>query len=127
PAMILHQARRDFLAASAGLAAATSLPRLALAQASKEPFKISLAEWSLHKAINGGQLKNREFARAAKEDYGIDGIEYVNQLWKDNGTPWMDTAKDKAYVAELRKRADDLGVKTLLIMCDNPGQLGDSD
>ncbi len=119
--------RRDFLATSAALAAAASLPRLALAQGGKEPFKISLAEWSLHKAINGGQLKNREFARVAKEDYGIDGIEYVNQLWKDNGQPWMETAKDKSYVSELKKRADDLGVKTLLIMCDNPGYLGDSD
>jgi len=119
--------RRDFLASSAAIAAASALPQLAMAQAGKEPFKISLAEWSLHKAINGGQLKNREFARTAKEDYGINGIEYVNQLWKDNGQPWMETAKDKSYVAELKKRADDLGVKTLLIMCDNPGQLGDSD
>src|SRR5256885_11859387 len=98
--------RRDFLAASAGLAAAVALPSLALAQTGKEPFKISLAEWSLHKAINGGQLKNREFARAAKEDYALDGIEYVNQLWKDNSQAWMDSAKDKSYVAELKKRAD---------------------
>src|SRR5262245_41143127 len=119
--------RRDFLATSAALASAAAMPQLALAQASKEPFKISLAEWSLHKAINGGQLKNREFARAAKEDYGIEAIEYVNQLWKDGGKPWMETAQDKTYVAELKKRADDLGVKSLLIMCDNPGQLGDSD
>src|SRR4051812_35727831 len=119
--------RREFLATSAGLAMAAMFPSLTLAQGSKEPFKISLAEWSLHKAINGGQLKNREFARTAKEDYGLDGIEYVNQLWKDNGQPWMDSAKDKSYVGELKKRADDLGVKSLLIMCDNPGQLGDSD
>src|SRR3954470_14171077 len=120
--------RRDFLSLSAGLATAAALPRLSLAQGDKQlPFKISLAEWSLHKAINGGQLNNRDFAKAAKEDYGIDGIEYVNQLWKDNGQPWMESAKDKSHVTELKKRADDLGVKTLLIMCDNPGQLGDSD
>src|SRR5947199_2374522 len=110
--MALHHSRRDFLATSAGLAAASALPSVAVAQGGKDPFKISLAEWSLHKAINGSQLKNREFARTAKEDYGIDGIEYVNQLWKDNGQAWMDSAKDKSYVTELKKRADDLGVKT---------------
>jgi len=118
--------RREFLATSAALAAAGSLPRLANAQ-SAEPFKISLAQWSLHKAMKAGQLDNRDFAKTAKEDFGIDAIEYVNQLWVDKGQPWMEKAKDKAYVAELKKRADDLGVKTLLIMCDNPGALGDSD
>src|SRR4051812_26137474 len=84
PLMNRLSSRRDFLATSAGLAAAATLPSLAPAQGKEPPFKISLAEWSLHKAINGGQLKNRDFARAAKEDYGIDAIEYVNQLWKDN-------------------------------------------
>ena len=119
--------RRDFLAASAGLAAAAALPQLASAQGTKEPlFKISLAEWSLNKAIKSGKLDNRDFAKTAKEDFGIDAIEYVNQLWGGRDE-WMAKAKDKAYVAELKKRADDLGVKTLLIMCDNPGQLGDSD
>src|SRR5207247_8009844 len=120
PSMNHIPSRRDFLATSAGFAAAAALPALASAQAKEPPFKISLAEWSLHKAINGGQLKNRDFARAAKEDYRIDAIEYVNQLWKDNGQAWMDSAKDKSYVAELKKRADDLGVKTLFIRCDNP-------
>jgi L-ribulose-5-phosphate 3-epimerase len=126
--MTRQTSRRDFLAVSAGLAAATALPPMTMGQAAKEPpFKISLAQWSLHKAIKAGQLDNRDFARAAKQDYGIEAIEYVNQLWGGKDDPWMEKAKDKAYVAELKKRADDLGVKTLLIMCDNPGQLGDSD
>jgi sugar phosphate isomerase/epimerase len=114
--------RRQFLAASAGLAAAAALPRLVpAAAAQQEPlFKISLAQWSLHKTIFGGKLDNRDFAKAAKEDYGIEAIEYVNQFWSDK-------AKDAAYVAELKKRAEDLGVKTLLIMCDGEGNLGDPD
>jgi L-ribulose-5-phosphate 3-epimerase len=120
--------RRDFLAASAGLAAAAALPRLTQAQGGKEPlFKISLAQWSLNKATKSGKLANRDFAKTAKEDFGIDAIEYVNQLWIDQGKDWMESAKDKSYVGELKKRADDLGVKTLLIMCDNPGQLGEPD
>jgi sugar phosphate isomerase/epimerase len=118
--------RREFVAAAAGLAAGASLSRLAMAQGQKEPlFKISLAEWSLHKAIRAGELDNRDFAKTAK-DLGIDAIEYVNQLWGGRDE-WMARAKDKAYVGELKKRADDLGVKTLLIMCDNPGLMGDPD
>jgi L-ribulose-5-phosphate 3-epimerase len=112
--------RREFLVASTGLAAASALPQLALGQAQKPLFKISLAQWSLHKTIRAGMLDNRDFAKTAKEDYGIEAIEYVNQFW-------MDKAQDKAYVAELKRRAEDLGVRTLLIMCDNEGNLGDSD
>ncbi len=120
--------RRQFLAASTALAAASALPRWSVAQNAKQPlFKISLAQWSLNKSIKAGRLANRDFAKTAREEYGIDAIEYVNQLWIDQGKDWMESAKDKAYVGELKKRADDLGVKTLLIMCDNPGQLGDSD
>ena len=119
--------RRTFLAASAGLAAAAALSRSSFAQGKEPLFKISLAEWSLHKAINGGQLDNRDFAKTAKEDYGIDGNRVRQPVLERQGQPWMETAKSKSYVAELKKRADDLGVKTLLIMCDNPGQLGDSD
>jgi sugar phosphate isomerase/epimerase len=112
--------RRQFLAAVGGLAAAAALPRV-VGAANKEPaFKISLAQWSLHKTLFDKKLDNRDFAKIAKEDFGIDAIEYVNQFWKDK-------AKDAAYVAELKKRADDLGVKTLLIMCDGEGNLGDSD
>jgi sugar phosphate isomerase/epimerase len=112
--------RRQFLAASAGLAAATALPSLVSSQDKQPLFQISLAQWSLHKTLFGGKLDNRDFAKAAKMDYGIDAIEYVNQFWKDK-------AKDAAYVAELKKRAEDLGVKTLLIMCDGEGDLGHSD
>lgn len=114
--------RRDFLAASAGLATVAAMPCWVRgAQADKQPlFQISLAQWSLHKTLFDKQLDNKDFAKTAKMDFGIDAIEYVNQFWKDK-------AKDAAYVAELKKRAEDLGVKTLLIMCDGEGNLGDSD
>lgn len=114
--------RRQFLATSAGLAVAAALPQgvRAADDKSEPPFKISLAQWSLHKTLFAGKLDNRDFAKVAKQDYGIDAIEYVNQFW-------MDKAKDAAYVADLKKRAEDLGVKTLLIMCDKEGDLGDSD
>ena len=81
-------------------------------------FKISLAQWSLHRTLNKGELDNLDFARKAKNDFDIDAIEYVNQFFKDKAT-------DKAYLDELNTRADSLGVKQLLIMIDGEGGLGD--
>jgi sugar phosphate isomerase/epimerase len=112
--------RRDFLKATASFAlSGLSLP-LASADDKKPLFEISLAEWSLHKTIFGGKLDNLDFAKAAKQDYGINAIEFVNQFFKDK-------AKNTEYLTELKKRADGKGVKMLLIMCDGEGALGDAD
>lgn len=83
-------------------------------------FKISLAEWSLHKALFANEFTNLEFPIIAKRDYGIDAIEYVNAFFKDK-------AQDQGYLTELKQRCDDNGVKSLLIMCDGEGYLGDLD
>lgn len=116
--------RRHFvMGTSAGLAAtaiASQLPSWAYGASLDVPFKISLAEWSLHRTLQSGKLDNKDFAKTAKETYGVDAIEYVNQFFKDK-------AKDKAYIGELKTRAEDLGVKTLLIMIDGEGALGDKD
>jgi L-ribulose-5-phosphate 3-epimerase len=113
--------RREFLKTSALSATAVGLTSCATMQGSrKNPYEISLAEWSLNKALFGKKMDHLDFARAAKRDYGIEAVEYVNQFW-------MDKAKDQNYLAELKKRAEGEGVKSLLIMCDNEGALGDAD
>ena len=86
----------------------------------KPLFKISLAQWSLHKALFKGQIDNLDFARESKRTYGIDAIEYVNQFFKDK-------AKNYDYLAQLNQRATDEGVTNVLIMCDGLGKLGDPD
>jgi sugar phosphate isomerase/epimerase len=87
----------------------------------KDPlFKISLAEWSLNRALYGGELDNLDFPMVTRVDYGLDAVEYVNSFFKDK-------AEDSAYLSELKTRADDQGVKSLLIMCDGEGALGDPD
>ena len=118
--MLLPIRRRDFLKVSAALAAAGLVGAWAMADDKKPLFEISLAEWSLHRTINGGKLDNLDFAKAAKHDYGINAIEFVNQFFKDK-------AKNTEYLTELKKRADGEGVKMLLIMCDGEGALGDAD
>jgi len=108
--------RRSFLAAAAAAAAALNGSSVLAADAGK--FQISLAEWSLHKTLFAGKLNNLDFAATAKQEFGIEAVEYVNQFFKDK-------AQDAAYLADLKKRAADVGVKILLIMIDGEGNLGD--
>ena len=72
--------RRDFIK-NLGLVTAgvTLAPSLDLFAAKKSWFEISLAEWSLHRTINKGELKNIDFPQFAAEKFGIYGVEYVNQ------------------------------------------------
>lgn len=107
---------------TSAMALSTTLPRWAAAQipdtALAPFFKISLAQWSLHKSIFGGSIDNLDFPMAARNTFGIDAVEYVNQFFKESGS---------AYVGELKKRCDDHGVRSLLIMIDKEGGLGDTD
>ena len=113
--------RRDFLAGSAALGAGALLTPTSGARAMQpeDLFKISLAQWSLHRAIRGGDMDQLEFAEKARE-HGIDAIEYVNQFF-------MDKAADFAYLDEMKRRAAGEGVRSLLIMCDAEGALADAD
>jgi sugar phosphate isomerase/epimerase len=92
-----------------------------LAKEGRNPlFEISLAEWSLHRTLFDKKLDNLDFPAFAKREFGIEAVEYVNQFFKDK-------AKDKEYLAELKKRAGDEGVTNVLIMIDGEGSLGDPD
>ncbi len=156
--------RRDFLKTAAGLVVGASVFPLACqpdqgtsqeteegmadsqSMAAAPLFKISLAQWSLHKGYFGGNpgemmgwevfgqrlhgddyrsllagdLDPLDFPVVAHRDYGIDAIELVN-------TMYFDRAKDMQYLGELKNRADGEGVSILLIMCDAEGNLGDPD
>lgn len=112
--------RRRFLA-SATLGAATLATGWNPLRAAAEPwFKISLAQWSLNKAIFGKKLDPLDFPKVAKEEYGINAVEYVNQFYKAK-------KNDDAYLKQLHERCKDLGVTSVLIMCDGEGALGDPD
>jgi L-ribulose-5-phosphate 3-epimerase len=85
-------------------------------------LRISLAQWSLNKRLFGKEpppMSNLDFAAIAR-GFGIEAVEYVNQFF-------MDKAKDTRYLKEMKTRAAEQGVRGLLIMCDNEGNLGDPD
>jgi sugar phosphate isomerase/epimerase len=82
--------------------------------------RISLAQWSFHRALRSGALAHLDFAAHARQEFGLEGVEYVNQFFAGKGA-------DFAYLAEMKRRADDAGVASLLIMVDGEGSLGAAD
>ena len=83
-------------------------------------FEISLAQWSLHRALQGGYIQAIDFPRITKEQFGINAVEYVNSFFP-NRQPSV------YFVNDLKTRCNDFGVSSLLIMCDGEGNLGDPD
>jgi L-ribulose-5-phosphate 3-epimerase len=73
---------------------------------------ISLAQWALVDEVRAGKWKTTDFARVAKEDFGINGIEYVNTLME---------VPTEGYLRRLKKAAEDHGVTNVLIMVDDEG------
>ena len=118
--------RRQFIAASATATAAAAVSSNQLLgfetdqSTDKKPlFNISLAQWSLHRALKSKKLDNLDFPKVTKEEFGISGVEYVNQFFKDK-------AEDGKYLADLKQRCEDHGVESILIMVDGEGALGDA-
>lgn len=115
--------RRDFIK-KAGVSALslTAFAKLAhaLPAGAKPYFEISLAQWSLHKSLFGGKLSNLDFPAKAKNEFGIDIVEYVSVFFQKKET-------DKNYLKELKQRSKDLGVSNHLIMVDGEGDLGNLD
>jgi sugar phosphate isomerase/epimerase len=129
--------RRRFLKTSAVGAAALPLASSALAGCASRaarmaaeaeariaeatlPFRISLAEWSLHRTLNAGELNNLDFPVVSRQEYGLEAVEYVNSFFRDR-------ARDTTYLAELNRRCADNGVRSLLIMVDGEGRIGAPD
>lgn len=121
-------------------------PPIESSSSNTQLFKISLAQWSLHRTIFGannssdrlrgltgdklidtlrnnpdyllrGKLDPLDFPIYARQQFGIDAVEYVN-------TFYFGRARDHQYLTELKKRAQGEGVASLLIMCDLEGNLG---
>ncbi|MEX0938766.1 MAG: sugar phosphate isomerase/epimerase family protein [Pirellulales bacterium] len=121
--MLPTTTRREFLKATAAVSASVALASTTnrlFAQDAEPVYKISLAEYSLHRTIDRGELDPLDFAPYTKKEFGIDAVEHWNR-------PFFEKAGDAAYLADMKKRADDAGVKSLLIMVDGEGNLGDPD
>lgn len=117
--------RRHFVKSAIGLAAASLVTGKAFA---KEPedarfdgtwFDISLAQWSINKAFWNGEKDKMRFAQIAKNEFGVNAVEYVNQFYMEGYS--------QAVLDELVRVSAGEGVENVLIMCDREGRLGDPD
>ena len=116
--------RRKFIKDTSILLGGLSLPvassSLFSSCAKQELFKISLAEWSLHRELFSKKIDHLDFISLAKTEFGISAVEYVNSFF-------FEKARDRKYLNKMKTRANDHDVRSLLIMCDNEGNLGDPD
>jgi len=98
------------------LSLTTSLPVSSQAlKAQNAKYKISLAEWSLHRSIRSKMLTNLDFPQVAREQFGIGGLEFVNQLWE---------APTQYYLGRMKTQMKKFDVTGVLIMCDGEGSMG---
>lgn len=74
---------------------------------------ISIAQWALVQEIRQGKWKTLDFPRIAREDFDINGIEFVNSLFE---VPTLN------YLRTLKRNAENHGVTMVLIMVDNEGE-----
>ena len=88
----------------------------------EKKIKISLAEWSLHKSIQSGEMSNMDFPRIARTQFDIGAIEYVSVLFETKTS-----VEDTGYLIKLKKECEKYHVKSNLIMVDDEGNLGDTD
>lgn len=88
-------------------------------------FKLSLAQWSLHKMIQSGEMDPVDFAKKANE-LGFSGIEYVSDLYSD----YLEKGDDPKKAMEelllvLKDRSTHYQVENVLIMVDDEGHLAE--
>ncbi|MDF1574393.1 MAG: TIM barrel protein [Bacteroidales bacterium] len=109
--------RRTFIRNSVmGATALATNPLIANSKEEKE-LKISLAQWSLHRSFRRGDLDPADFASISMDKYQIDAVEFVNGLYPGK-------AKDEAFWNRMKVRSADAGVKNLVLMVDDEGDLG---
>ena len=112
--------RRSFIKQSAvGLTALSAAPLMAGSHQEKE-LKVSLAQWSLHRSFRDGTHDPVDFAGIAADKYKIKAVEYVNGLYPGKAT-------DESFWNRMKGRSDAAGVKNLVWMVDDEGDLGTAD
>ncbi len=108
----IYPSRRGFLGTAAAAAVASGAER---------PVRndISLAAWSINRSFFvAGRWKNLDLPRRCREEFGITGIEFVNQFFPN---PTL------GYLQQLKRNGNDYGVDFVLIMCDQEGDMASPD
>lgn len=115
--------RRIFIKQSLLSTGAALLAPSLFAYNEEKRFKISLAQWSLHRTLQAGKLDHLDFPVKARNDFGIEAVEYVNGFFGGKKMNFKEAGKNQDYLNELLKRSKDAGVVNHLLMVDEEGPL----
>ena len=85
-------------------------------------FKLSLAQWSLHRYVKDEKKSPFHFASQAKE-MGFEGLEYVSQLY----THEIEELGFDVVIDSLNNISKKESMQNILIMVDDEGDLADPD
>ncbi len=107
--------------------AATDEANEAMARITEPFFKLSLAQWSIHKMIINDGVDPYSFAEKAKK-WGFTGLEYVSALYHKELEPanFSDEAMAN-FVERSNAEAKKHGMENVLIMIDRQGNLAVND
>ena len=96
-------------------------------EVAKPFFKLSLAQWSFHRAIINKEMSPLDFAQKASE-LGFEGIEYVSGLYKEELEKEDDGEVAMQNLLEtLKAKSEKFKVQNVLIMVDGEGDLASTD
>ena len=94
---------------------------LAVAEIQSAPFfKLSLAQWSLHRTFNDEGVDPFEFAEMSK-GMGFEGLEYVGTIY----TKQIEILGFDVVIDSLKTLSEKHGMRNVLIMIDGEGDLAD--
>jgi len=113
----MAQTRREFLGTAATVAAAAALGQAQTPAPAKDD--ISLAAWSLNRSFfESHRWKNLDLPRIVREEFAINGLEFVNQFF-ENPTA--------GYLRKLKQAGSASNVTFVLIMIDDEGDMAARD
>lgn len=105
------QSRREFLNAGAGIAAGAAL----MSGQANDKDKTSLAAWSLSGSyFRAHKWKNLDLPRITREEFGVPGLEFVNQFFEN---PTL------GYLKKLKREGANNGITFVRIMVDDEGPM----
>jgi hypothetical protein len=89
-------------------------------QGATSAFKLSLNERSIAPAIESGLVDHLDFTRIAREELDIRAVDYVTSLFREK-------LHDESYLTEMNRRAAEFGVRNVLLIVENEGDLACED
>lgn len=98
------------LAAAGTVAACGPRMQAVEAKASHSWLTLAVQQYSFNQQLRSGEMRIEDYAKTVVQGTGIKTLEYFNGHFEDRG-------ENDKFFRELRKRSDDLGATTTMMLC----------